>query len=137
MKKKCLLLGLFLFVTLFAITGCKKDKEEKEGLKIVVVETSWSGWNLDEKPEEKKHEYSVKLNKEYVVNGNSLGLAFEITEINDDYVVIKTTEAFSDAEQGIDLGSRKTEFKVYYDKETKLVTPSTDAGSIYYLSLKK
>ena len=44
---------------------------------------------------------------------------------------------FSDKESGIDLLSKKTEFKVYLDKETKLTEAQTDEGNIYYLSLVK
>ena len=66
-----------------------------------------------------------------------MGLTFTIEKINKDSITIKTTKSFSDYNDGIDLMSKKTEFTVKEGETLKLTTPTTDAGNIYYFTLKK
>lgn len=130
MKKYIALCLIVISVVL--ITGCANKEEQ---LKLRIKESSWSGWIKDYKPKETTNDYEIELDKEYSINSDNL--KFTIKEIGKDYIIIKTDKVFSDKESGIDLLSKKTEFKVYLDKETKLTEAQTDEGNIYYLSLVK
>ena len=104
-------------------------------MKLHIEESSWSGWDRDYKPKEVTRKYNIVLNKKYYTKSGSL--QFKVIKINEDNIIIKTTWPFSDNSKGINLNSNKTKFKVYYNKVLKLVTPTTDAGDIYYLKLIK
>ena len=129
---------LYLIIVVFLITfvvGCGTSKEYN--YKLLLKESSWSGWVNDGGIDSKivTNEFDVVLNKEYsAINSD---LTFKVIKINKDSIVIKTNQALSDNEEGIDLKSDKTEFKIYLDKETKLETPTMDAGDIYYFTLSK
>ena len=131
MKKK---LGLSIIIVLFIFvaTACNSKKSD---FKLQIKESSWSGFTKDSEPEEVTKKYDVVLGKKYSVNSDKF--KFEIKKVNDDSIVIETEDPFSDGESGIDLNSKKREFEVCFDKETKLVTPTTDAGDVYYLILVK
>ena len=129
--KKRLLLIVLLLVVLLSLTGCKQKSE----FKLTIRESSWSGWSKDYEPEETTNEYEVVLNRKY--NVDSGRLQFVIEEINEDNIVIRTTDAFSDNEKGVDLRTDKKVFKIYLDEEKKLQTPTMDAGNIYYFTLTK
>lgn len=131
--KKIIFISLLAGSIIFLTTGCGK----KNNYILEIKESSWSGWTPNYKPEEVTKEYDVVLNKEYVVNDGALGLTFTIEKINKDSITIKTTKSFSDYNDGIDLMSKKTEFTVKEGETLKLTTPTTDAGNIYYFTLKK
>ncbi len=132
--KKIVYVSLLVLSTLVVLTGCDKKKSD---YKLEIKESSWSGWSEDYEPEETTKEYEIVLNKEYVVNPNSLGLTFTIKKINKDSIVIETTEPFSDSKEGIDLYTKKTEFTVKAGETLELTTPTMDSGDIYYLRLIK
>jgi len=132
--KKIIILGLLIVLSVFVITGCKNN-DETDVLKLRIKESSWSGWTPDYEPEEITKEYDVVLGKEYSINSGKF--IFVIEEINDDNIVIKTSEVFSDNKEGIDLNTDKTRFTIYLDEEKELTTPTMDAGLIYYLMLTK
>lgn len=100
-----------------------------------ITESSWSGWTKNYIPEEKINKYDIKLNKKYSINNGHL--EFEVIKIYDDNIVIKTTKSFSDSKEAVNLNSKKTEFTIYSNEETKLTTPTMDAGEIYNLKLVK
>ena len=138
MKKK---LGL-LIIPVVIILGVviyfvfiKENKKQMADFKLKIRESSWSGWTEDYKPKEVTNEYDIILNKEYVIKNDVF--VFTIKEIGNDYIVIKTTNPFSDNEKGINLRTDKTEFTINSSKETKLMTPTMDAGYTYYLILTK
>ena len=132
--RKVLLIILSIMI-LIGTTGC--NRKELNNYKLKVIESSWSGWSKDYKPEEKTTLHDIILDKKYVINKGSLGLTFVIKKINKDSIVIETTEAFSDSKKGIDLNTKKKEFIVEKNKVLELTTPTMDAGGIYYLSLEK
>jgi len=105
--KKIIILGLLIVLSVFVITGCKNN-DETDVLKLRIKESSWSGWTPDYEPEEITKEYDVVLGKEYSINSGKF--IFVIEEINDDNIVIKTSEVFSDNKEGIDLNTDKTRF---------------------------
>lgn len=130
--KKTILLALTFIICLLSLTGCQKNN--KSQYKLQIKESSWSGWSEDYKPEEKTKEYEIELDKEYKINGGNL--TFTITEINKDNIVIKTTEPFMEDDKG-SLTTKDREFTIYFEKDKKLTTPTTDQGNIYYLTLIK
>lgn len=131
MRKKYIF-GILFTLLILITTGCNNKNYD---FKLRIKESSWSGWTQDYEPEEVTNEYEIVLGKKYSINSGNL--VFTIKKVNRNYIVIKTTEPFSDNDKGIDLNSNKKEFKVYFEKELELVTPTTDAGDIYYLTLSK
>ena len=128
--KKNLIRIFILFCVLITITAC----DSKEKLNLKVIATSWSSGQNMQAPEEEFY-YDVKLNEEYTVKEGGLGLTFTITEINKDSIVIKTTEPFSEGEEGINLQSKQKKFTIKKGEKIKLTTPTMDAGGIYYFEL--
>ena len=114
--KKILITLLFCFGVLVTLTACGSD--DSNNLRLTVYATSWASTNSMQPPEEEFY-YDGKLNEKYVVKEGSLGLTFTITEINENSIVIKTTEPFSDSETGINLRSNKTEFTIERGGEIK------------------
>ena len=121
-------------------------------MKLKVLESSWSGWSKDYKPEEIEKEYDIKLNEKYIIKTRKVSyikdnksveeeqeiLSFNIIEINDSSIKIRTYQPFSDNDNGtINLYSDKKEFIVTSEKPLKLTTPTMDAGDIFILSLIK
>ena len=128
--KKNLIKIFIIFCALITITACgSKDK-----LNLKVRATSWSSEQKMQAPEEEFY-YDVKLNEEYTVKEGGFDLTFTITEINKDSIVIKTTEPFSEGEEGINLNSKQKEFTIKKGQKIKLTTPTMDAGGIYYFEL--
>ena len=128
--KKYLIGIVVIICVLITITACGK----KNKLNLKVTATSWSGEQNMQPPEEEFY-YDVKLNEEYTVKEGGLGLTFTITKINKDSIVIKTTEPFSEGEEGINLNSKQKEFTIKKGEKIKLTTPTMDAGGIYYFEL--
>ena len=121
-------------------------------MKLKILESSWSGWSKDYKPEEIEKEYDIKLNEKYVIKTRNFScekdnewveeereiLSFNISEVNDDSIKINTYQVFSDNEDGtINLLTDKKEFIITTEKPLKLTTPTMDAGEIFILTLIK
>ncbi len=129
MKKLFGLVAILVLITCTVACG----KTSLEG-KLVIRGTSWSGWNGGNSYKIDNEEFAILKGKEYTYNND---FKFEIIKINDDSVVIKTKDAYSDSENGIDLHTTKTKFTITYEKELKLATPTMDVGTSYYLILEK
>lgn len=121
-------------------------------MKLIIKQSSWSGWSKDYKPEEIENEYEIKLNEKYIIKTVKTSykkedewveeekevLSFNITEVNDDSIKINTYQEFSDNEgDTINLNSDKKEFVITTEKPLKLVTPTTDYGEIFIFYLIK
>ncbi len=120
-------------------------------MKLLIEESSWSGWSRGYKPEIINHEYRIILNEKYVVktqkvsylkNGKYIEedrecFSFVIEEIGENYIIIKTNRPMSLSKDGsINLITNDTVFKIELNKITKLVTPTMDMGEIYNISLR-
>jgi hypothetical protein len=114
---------------------------------LEIKETSWSG-SSDYGSEEKEYQYDVEPGKKYIVKTKTVSygdsekkeedvLVFTVTEVNADSIKIKTTENFSDAEDGINLKSDKKEFKIVVGTDLRLATPTMDAGNVFVFTLTK
>ncbi len=128
MKKRTIILLLAVLV----LFGCKNTK--KSDYKLQVIESDWSGWTENYTPEKLTNEFEFELGKEYTLKKTKM--TFKVVEINKDNIVIETSEVLSDNEEGIDLNADKKKFTIT-TKETKLETPTMDAGDIYYFQLIK
>ncbi len=134
--KKILWVVLLIILGVLIIVGCSNNEYD---YKLQVRESGWSGWaEVDKGASENKTEndinkFDIVLEKEYSTNSGKF--VFKITETDDDSITIETDEPYSDNDEGINLRTDKTKFKVYSDKETKLKTPTMDGGYIYYLML--
>ena len=121
-------------------------------MRLIIKQSSWSGWSKDFKPKEIEKEYAINLNEKYVVKTTNVSyikdgkmveeekeiLSFNISEINDDSIKINTYQVFSDNEDGtINLRTDKKEFVVTTEKSLKLTTPTTDFGEIFIFTLIK
>lgn len=135
MKKVYLFIVLIILVIVSVVLYFVLNNNETNNFTLIIKQSSWSGWSEDYVPEEITKEYKVELNKEYVIDSYFI---FTIKKINSNSIVIKSNYPLSDNQDGtINLSSNKTEFTVNLDKELMLITPSMDAGDIYYLTLKK
>jgi len=129
-------------------------------MKIYIDELTWSGWTYDgfEPKLRKQHEFEVLLNKKYVVtelkvshrNPNNIWedvieeiFSFEIIEINDKFIKIKTNTDFSSKKTNgkVDsadiIDSSPNEFRLYFEEELELASNTLDMGWIYKIVLKK
>ena len=130
--KKILIVLLFSLCALVTLTACGSDESSK--FQLTVYARSWSSNDRMQAPEEEFY-YDIKLNEKYVVKKDSFELSFTVTEINENSIVIKTTEPFSDNETGINLLTDKKEFTIERGGTIKLTTPTMDAGGIFTLKL--
>ena len=131
--KKNLFLILLIFIFLITATSCGKKSENN--LHLTVYATHWASTDHMQAPEEEFYFDNLKVNEKYVVEEGSFVLTFTVTEINENSIVIKTTEPFSEGENGINLNSNQKEFTIERGGQIKLTTPSMDAGGIYKLRL--
>ena len=117
-------------------------------MKLYVEKSAWAGRRAPGTPPERKIddlEFELKKGEENIleqhtystVNGKGVyKLYFTIIDIQEDYVIIKTSEPMSEGEEGIFLASKQTEYKIKKDEQTVLKTLSMDAGRIYKFILK-
>ena len=121
-------------------------------MKLIIKQSSWSGWSKDYKPNEVENEYEIKLNEKYVIKTTNITykkgeelvdeekeiLSFNILEANDNSIRIKTNQVFSDNDDNsINLRTDKDEFIITTDKPLKLTTPTMDYGDIFIFTLIK
>ena len=121
-------------------------------MKLTIKQSSWSGWSEDSKPKEIEKEYEIKLNEKYIIKTSKITykkdneiveqeieiLSFNIIEVNDDNIKIKTYQAFSDNDDDtINLNSDKKEFIISTEKPLKLMTTTMDYGDIFVFNLIK
>lgn len=121
-------------------------------MKLIIKQSSWSGWSKDYKPTEIEKEYEINTNEKYVVKTATISyikdgkmveeekeiLSFNISEVNDNSIKINTYQVFSDNEDGtINLRTDKNEFIITTEKSLKLTTPTMDYGEIFIFTLIK
>ncbi len=83
-------------------------------MKLMIKQSSWSGWTEDYKPKE--------IEKEY----------------NEDNIKLRTYQPFSDCDNGrVNLLSDKKEFTISCGEPLELTTPTMDYGEIFILTLIK
>lgn len=121
-------------------------------MKLIIKETSWSGWKKDYKPIEVEKQYDVELNKKYViktyevsyvkdgnvVNENKEKFSFDIVEINDESIKIHTYQSFlSNDSSTNNIRNDKQDFVINTENPLKLITPTRDHGDVFFIKLIK
>ena len=121
-------------------------------MKLIIKETSWSGWKKDYKPIEVEKQYDVELNKKYViktyevsyvkdgnvVNENKEKFSFDIVEINDESIKIHTYQLFlSNDSSTNNIRNDKQDFVINTENPLKLITPTRDHGDVFFIKLIK
>ena len=105
-------------------------------MNIIVKTTSWAGRVKNFVPMEEINQELVELGKKYIFNPKSAhNLSFEIIEVNDEYIKIKTDEPMSLGAGGINLFTDKKEFIIKINDTIVLKPPMLDSGYIYELTL--
>ena len=129
-------------------------------MKLIVEKSSWSGWSRDYKPNIETEQFGdlekylhwenilktsiIHQSGKIKYNGKTTSISkanieffsFVIMELGENYIIIKTNYPMSEGDNGINLRSNETIFRIEKDKKVKLTTPSTDAGDIYIFELK-
>jgi len=121
-------------------------------MKLIIKESSWSGWTRDYKPKEVEKTYDIEMEKKYVIKTCKVGLtenerieevfSFDVIEVKDDSITIRPyqnlnvmnliTKAFVH-----DGRSKENEYSITIklDETIKFSTPTYDAGDTFYLTL--
>ena len=105
--------------------------------RLIVTASRWRNeiiFGMDGPP----HEYDLILNTKYVLPDLGINeITFEITNINNDGIAIKTSEglAISHPETGIDAYNPLSSFEIKYGEPLMLATMSPDGGGYYYFEL--
>ena len=77
-------------------------------MKLIIKQSSWSGWSKNYKPSEVENEYEIKHNEKYVIKTTKVSykkydewvdeerevLSFNISEVNDNNIKINTYQVF-------------------------------------------
>ena len=129
-------------------------------MKLIVEKSSWSGRSRDYKPNIETEQFDdlkkilhwetiletsiTHQRGEIEYNGKTTSISkaeivffsFVIMELGEDYIIIKTNCPMSEGDNGINLYSNETTFRIEKGKKVKLTTPTMDAGDIYIFELK-
>lgn len=122
-------------------------------MKIYIDELTWSGWTPEDFEPKliKKHELEVMLNNKYVitalpvtrlnekkewVEGIKEVFSFEVIDLNEKYIKIKTNTNFR-AIKNNEVIANTDEYIIYLDEEIELSSNTLDMGWIYKIVLKK
>lgn len=111
---------------------------------IYIEESSWSGYIPEKsggnyKSEVNYYKFKPEFGKEYILKKKIFGrtFSFEVVEIREKVVRIKTSLVMSEGDKGINLGAINDEFIIRFDDATILYSPTTDCGLVYKIMLKE
>jgi hypothetical protein len=129
-------LAISIILTLF---GCGSS-QPKEPVTLYICRTYWNGFEPDVIPTRKYTAIeNIQVRETYAL-GEVYGEEFsiKIKRVNTDRIVIKTSMVMSTMGEngGFNLMSDETQFTVTNGKELKIVTPSTDGGTIFIFSFE-
>lgn len=84
----------------------------------------------------------TKMDISYLQDGKEIQeerivFAFDIIDVNEKFIIIKTNPMCEVINDKINLNNVKTDFKLYKSQELTLSTPTMDRGYTYKLSIKK
>jgi hypothetical protein len=130
-------------LVLFGAAGCSDSKRARvsDDESVLLITTYvWNGFALNDETEYEYYKYGLILGAEYSCPPDSesfLSLQFEIVEIKDGSVTIKTTRPMSEEHEGnrISLETDQTEFTIVEGEVLTLVTPTMDAGGVFAIEL--
>ena len=134
--KKIVIGIMILIVVMFIIIGgiiyFSNDTEISKT--IVIFESVWGAGIGDFVEEDSKNEYTVKKGDVITISKEwDEEITLEITDIKEDYIMVKTNQALSDT-GGVHEG--KNDFKIEKNKPISLNTLTMDAGASYDIEIK-
>ena len=114
-------------------------------MEFSVVTSSWSGWVEDYKPKEKEYNFTAQKGKTYNVgqvtyyeNGGYVTrplFTFKITKLLKNGFEFKTENNLCSGY--INFMNTKNKFLVTTEQPCSLITPTTDCGDIFNISIKQ
>ena len=129
-----LLTVLLLAAAVLLPAGCGLAEREQAPVPMTITANDWNGWDPD-------HESTETTTEVEAVEGQTVrvddGLEITFTDVGDDEVEIRTSDAMSPVKEGggIDLTTDEMEFTVERGSALELATPTMDAGTTYELVL--
>ncbi|WP_282071885.1 hypothetical protein [Janibacter hoylei] len=125
--------ALLLAAAVLLPAGCGLAEREQAPVPMTITANDWNGWDPD-------HESTETTTEVEAVEGQTLsvdGLEITFTDVGDDEVEIRTTDAMSPVNDGggINLNDPEHDFSVERGTPLELATPTTDAGTTYELTL--
>lgn len=114
--------------------GCGVLDRDQAPVPMTITANDWNGWDPD-------HESTETTTEVEAVEGQTVrvddDLEITFTDVGDDEVEIRTTDAMSPVNDGGGINLRNPEHDFTVDRGTslELATPTTDAGTTYELVL--
>ena len=125
--------AVLLAATVLLPAGCGLAEREQPPVPMTITANDWNGWDPDHESTETTTEVEAVQGQTFSVDG----LEITFTDVGDDEVEIRTTDAMSPVNDGggINLLDPEHDFSVERGTPLELATPTTDAGTTYELTL--
>ena len=125
--------AVLLAATVLLPAGCGLAEREQPPVPMTITANDWNGWDPDHESTETTTEVEAVQGQTFSVDG----LEITFTDVGDDEVEIRTTDAMSPVNDGdgINLNDPEHDFSVERGTPLELATPTTDAGTTYELVL--
>lgn len=126
--------ALLLAAAVLLPAGCGLAEREQAPVPMTITASGWNGWDPDHESTETTTEVEAVEGQTFRVDDD---LEITFTDVGDDEVEIRTTDAMSPVNDGggINLLDPEHDFTVERGTPLELATPTTDAGTTYELTL--
>ena len=126
--------ALLLAAAVLLPAGCGLAEREQPPVPMTITANDWNGWDPDHESTETTTEVEAVGGQTFRVDDD---LEITFTDVGDDKVEIRTTDAMSPVNDGggINLLDPEHDFSVERGTPLELATPTTDAGTTYELTL--
>lgn len=126
--------AVLLAATVLLPAGCGLAEREQPPVPMTITANDWNGWDPDHESTETTTEVEAVGGQTFRVDDD---LEITFTDVGDDEVEIRTTDAMSPVNDGggINLLDPEHDFSVERGTPLELATPTTDAGTTYELTL--
>ncbi|MFF5325008.1 hypothetical protein ACFY2Y_14935 [Janibacter hoylei] len=126
--------AVLLAATVLLPAGCGLAEREQPPVPMTITANDWNGWDPDHESTETTTEVEAVEGQTFRVDDD---LEITFTDVGDDEVEIRTTDAMSPVNDGggINLLDPEHDFSVERGTPLELATPTTDAGTTYELTL--
>ncbi|MCT1618984.1 MULTISPECIES: hypothetical protein [Janibacter] len=126
--------AVLLAATVLLPAGCGLAEREQPPVPMTITANDWNGWDPDHESTETTTEVEAVGGQTFRVDDD---LEITFTDVGDDKVEIRTTDAMSPVNDGggINLLDPEHDFSVERGTPLELATPTTDAGTTYELTL--
>lgn len=114
--------------------GCGGLDRDQEPVPLTITASDWNGWDPDHQSTDETTDVEAIEGRTARVDDD---LEITFTDVDDDEVEIRTSDAMSPVKEGggIDLTTDEMEFTVERGSALELATPTMDAGTTYELVL--